>query len=73
MFAGALSVLRTLFGREPVADFGPKALRTYQRSLVELPPQHFANGASKREGLLARTGKLRAEGSGFYAPRDEAH
>jgi len=49
MFAGALSVLRTLFGREPVADFGPKALRTDQRSLVELSPQHFANGASKRE------------------------
>lgn len=50
----ALSVLRTLFGREPVADFGPKALRTYQRALVELPSQHFANGTSKREGPLAR-------------------
>jgi integrase len=50
----ALSVLRTLFGREPVTNLGPKALRTYQRALVELPPQRFDNGASKREGPLAR-------------------
>jgi len=50
----ALSVLRTLFGRDPVSTFGPKALRTYQRALIELKPQQFKNGAAKRDGPLAR-------------------
>lgn len=50
----ALSVLRQLFGPTPVSQFGPKALRTYQRALVDLPADRLPNGASKREGPLAR-------------------
>ncbi|MGE3107316.1 MAG: tyrosine-type recombinase/integrase [Phycisphaerales bacterium] len=50
----ALSILRQLFGPTPVSQFGPKALRTYQRALVELPADRLPNGASKRSGPLAR-------------------
>lgn len=50
----ALSLLRQLFGPLPVSQFGPKALRTFQRALVDLPADRLANGASKRSGPLAR-------------------
>ena len=50
----ALSVLRQLFGPTPVTQFGPRALRTYQRALVELPAIRLPNGAHKRTGPLAR-------------------
>jgi integrase len=48
----ALKLLRKLFGPTPVVEFGPKALRTFQRAMLEEPPTDPTK--ARRRGPLSR-------------------